>query len=62
MDTLADSTEVVVGDFLGGPSQVGMEQAISIVHSRGYLERSARQLLVPFTKEEGSASLYSGER
>ncbi|MEO8057925.1 MAG: hypothetical protein ABI671_06335 [Burkholderiales bacterium] len=53
MATLADLTEVVVSDFRGSPSQVGIEKALSIVQSRGYLERRALQLLTPFTKEDG---------
>jgi hypothetical protein len=53
MATLADLTEVVVSDFRGKPSQVGIEKAVSVVQSRGYLERRALQLLVPFTKENG---------
>jgi hypothetical protein len=51
--TLADSTEVVVGDFRGAPSQVGIEKAVSVVQSRGELEQRALQLLVSFTTEPG---------
>lgn len=53
MATLADSIEVVVSDFRGGPSPAGIEKAVSIVESRGYLECRALQLLVPLTKEDG---------
>jgi hypothetical protein len=57
--TLADFTEVVVGDFRGAPSQVGIEKAVSVVQSRGYLEQRARQLLAPFTNEAGSWRLVT---
>lgn len=57
--TLADSTEVVVSDFRGAPSQVGTEKAASVVQSLGYLEPRALQLLVPFTKEAGSWRLVT---
>lgn len=59
MATLADFTEVVVGDIRGGPSQVGIEKAVSIIQSRSYLERRALQLLAPFTKEDGRWQLVT---
>ena len=59
MVTLADLTEVVVSDFRGAPSQVGIEKAVSIVQSRAYLERRALQLLLPFTKGDGSWQLIT---
>jgi hypothetical protein len=52
--TLADLTTVVVNDWCGAPSQVGIEKAVSIVQSRGYLEQRARLLLLRVTKEAES--------
>jgi hypothetical protein len=57
--TLADRTHVVVGDCCGSPSELGVEKAVSIVQSRGYLESRARRLLLPFTKEGGSWQLVT---
>jgi hypothetical protein len=59
MATLADFTEVVVSDFRGAPSQVGIEKAVSVVQSLGYLKPRALQLLVPFTKEAGAWRLVT---
>ena len=57
--TLADLTMVVVNDCCGAPSQVGIEKAVSIVQSRGYLEQRARLLLLRVTKEAESWRLVS---
>jgi hypothetical protein len=57
--TLADLTTVVVNDWCGAPSQVGIEKAVSIVQSRGYLEQRARRLLLPFAQEAGSWRLVT---
>jgi hypothetical protein len=57
--TLADRTTVVVSDCCGAPNAVQIEKAVSIVQSRAYLEARARQLLRPFTKEDGTWRLVT---
>ena len=59
MAVLADSTEVVVPDLQGAPNSLAVEKAVSIVQSRAYLEKRARQLLLPFTKDEGDWRLVT---
>lgn len=59
MAVLPDSTEIVVADVGGKPSSIGIEKAIAIVQSRAYLEARARQLLVPFGKENGEWRLVA---
>ena len=59
MLVLADLTEVAVADSNGAPNPVGVERALSIVQSRSHLEGRARQLLVPFTKDEGDWRLVT---
>jgi len=49
--TLSDLTTVVVNDWCGAPSRLGIEKAVSIVQSRGYLEQRARRLLLPFAQD-----------
>jgi len=56
---LPDGTEIVVADAEGKPSPIGIEKAISIVHSRAYLEARARQLLVPLGKGDGEWQLVT---
>lgn len=59
MSVLPDNTEIVVADVNGKPSSTGIEKAIAIVQSRAYLEERARQLLLPFGKEEGEWRLVT---
>lgn len=48
MATLAGGTEIVVDDAQGGPRELGVVKAVSVVQSLAYLERRARQLLIAF--------------
>jgi hypothetical protein len=59
MAVLSDSTEVVVPDVQGAPSSLAIEKAVSIVQSRSYLEKRARQLLKSFTANEGNWRLVT---
>jgi len=59
MALLPDGTEVVLADIAGIPSPRGVEKAVAIVQSRIYLEGRARQILLPFTTQEGTWRLVT---